>query len=801
VAEWHSRALAITETHRLAQISLANEALKDSSAYLSLLDFSRVEETFPRYRSALGQMVDERRALSSALGSSYYRAMRSTAEVTGDFSPRLAASLASDQISKSLLVTGPVAARKILASGGNAEEALRAATVATGRAVKRHVLNGGRGTVLNGVFEDSKAKGWVRVTDGMPCAFCAMLASRGAVYKSGNTAAGTRRETNTGAFKVHDGCGCSVLPFWSADADYALGRSVELRDQYNAAIGSGKDMDARDRRLAFRRAWERKNPPTRNRPVRPAQVIEALAEEPANLAIVPEPFPEWRNKWEAAKAKLPAEGSQVGRIPLTEAQYAERVRAVKAEIAQSKARVTELESLSKRVGSRPYEALEPALQDEAQKFLRYRVAGSLRASLDADLENARNFVKMSEQKLATIPRYTDDLLDPDDFMSGPGAVAESHLAAVIEAGAALDEEITRRITQKILGSAGEVSKTIPPQLKTLRAERAALLEKVADGLEQGTQPALDYLAKRGYLKEATMKDLLARSNGADPLWESFTLWQKANARAISGWNDAQIRSNELLGRIVSLEKQLEEGARLLAGEAPDFTLPSYARALREATIEVLSEIRPMGNTRAPMRMIPKGKFTEESLRDAMDFAEDSYPTEWGGRLKGWLANDRKVPEITIQGVDRGWNSGGTQIGLSKREIGPIDGDNGSFGVGVHELGHTYERVIDGLQRMEWAFSWKRGQTVTKKGVRKRSKKLPIYGNSKKERFYAGEWRSHYTGKIYGDTASANYEIFTTGIDSLMGGRTHFWSNDGVTVSPLGYDYEFRRLILGVLSVL
>ena len=52
--------------------------------------------------------------------------------------------------------------------------------------------------------KDALAVGWRRVSDGHPCAFCAMLASRGFVYHTAETAGSMNR--------YHNDCRCEIVP-------------------------------------------------------------------------------------------------------------------------------------------------------------------------------------------------------------------------------------------------------------------------------------------------------------------------------------------------------------------------------------------------------------------------------------------------------------------------------------------------------------------------------------------------------------------------------------------------------------
>ena len=78
---------------------------------------------------------------------------------------------------------------------------------------------------------------WTRVTVGTSCAFCTMLASRGAVYLSRESAGGTPSS------KFHDDCDCVVLPF--ADSGDIRGYEQTL-DACSKAYYDARNAIARD---------------------------------------------------------------------------------------------------------------------------------------------------------------------------------------------------------------------------------------------------------------------------------------------------------------------------------------------------------------------------------------------------------------------------------------------------------------------------------------------------------------------------------------------------------------------------
>lgn len=88
-----------------------------------------------------------------------------------------------------------------------AEDAFRATMGEMAARAHREVMRAGREKVQR------TAPLWRRVTDGKPCGFCAMLASRGPVYRSEATARGA-------GGRYHDHCGCTVEPHYGSFAEW-----------------------------------------------------------------------------------------------------------------------------------------------------------------------------------------------------------------------------------------------------------------------------------------------------------------------------------------------------------------------------------------------------------------------------------------------------------------------------------------------------------------------------------------------------------------------------------------------------
>jgi len=164
----------------------------------------------------------------------------------------------------SLRVTGPVAFKKKMekVSGRDLEPAVEKALVQKlfteageqmAAATMRHVAEGARQQVLENVKVDPVALGYLRVTKSTdPCFFCAMLASRGAVYTAESFKQADSLFTGDGPAKAHDHCACTLEPVYS--------RNTELPDVSREAAeiwgASTRGKSGRAAINAFRAAWE-----------------------------------------------------------------------------------------------------------------------------------------------------------------------------------------------------------------------------------------------------------------------------------------------------------------------------------------------------------------------------------------------------------------------------------------------------------------------------------------------------------------------------------------------------------------
>lgn len=98
---------------------------------------------------------------------------------------------------------------------GRREQLMRDAIKRAAGAAVRHVTSAGHRQIEDNVRADQLAIGWARTTKPGSCYFCAMLASRGFVYKEDSFTESNAKFEGIGEQKVHDSCGCGLRPLYN----------------------------------------------------------------------------------------------------------------------------------------------------------------------------------------------------------------------------------------------------------------------------------------------------------------------------------------------------------------------------------------------------------------------------------------------------------------------------------------------------------------------------------------------------------------------------------------------------------
>lgn len=242
----------LTEQHYQAQRRVRALALRD---YLRLWPmWTGEEKSFRRLTEATIVLVRAYQQSSAQVGAAYFDAFRLAEDPGGSARSWLADPMtpaAEDKLVAALFETGVKSLNRSLEGGRPPGAAMEVAFTNTSGVVTDYVSDGGRGSVMRSTANDEKAKGWGRVTDADPCAFCALLSSRGPVYISEDTA----------DFQAHGHCGCTAEPGY--EGTEWPGRSREFHDMYNEAIllarqnGTMATGTSNDLLNTFRRHYDR----------------------------------------------------------------------------------------------------------------------------------------------------------------------------------------------------------------------------------------------------------------------------------------------------------------------------------------------------------------------------------------------------------------------------------------------------------------------------------------------------------------------------------------------------------------
>lgn len=245
----------LADAFRAQQAYLAGVAIRDILAIWAQLDLGDVRASWPALRTALAALIRDRFAVNAAAGNAYFLQARSAAGVTEEI-PLLSLPPALDEelIDITLDSTGPWGLlARIKTATQTVPQAVENTGVILSGAGSRLILNGARQAILQSVQEDAAAVAWYRVTAADPCSFCAMIASKGAVFKSEQAA----------GFLAHNRCHCSAAPAFSAEDVKAL-RDNDLYQQWKQATRGYSGKNALN---AWRRYWESTHPGVLGAPV------------------------------------------------------------------------------------------------------------------------------------------------------------------------------------------------------------------------------------------------------------------------------------------------------------------------------------------------------------------------------------------------------------------------------------------------------------------------------------------------------------------------------------------------------
>lgn len=155
-------------------------------------------------------------------------------------------SLDTAALRKRLEIVGPIGFKRAIAAGRSEEDALRAMATNMAGVADEAVRNGDRDVVEMTARHGRGIVGWRRRIGARACGFCAMLASRGAVYSSKAVATYSQRGE-----RYHPHCHCWAEPVYRGEPDPP--EVWQLRHQWERVTAGHGGQDAI---RVWRRHWE-----------------------------------------------------------------------------------------------------------------------------------------------------------------------------------------------------------------------------------------------------------------------------------------------------------------------------------------------------------------------------------------------------------------------------------------------------------------------------------------------------------------------------------------------------------------
>lgn len=241
----------LTQLHRRRQLALRAKVVREVMTLWPAWQ-PKDPASFKAFEDAMVLLVQARAPQSAAIAANYLRAYRA-AELTA-LAPKDAiasvertfAALAEVPNEERIRTVVGASARggvyKALKAGQSFEQAMANGVVRVSGDVSRLVLLGGSDTITSEARR-SKLR-FARVTSGSPCGFCAMLASRGPVYWSEETA----------SFEPHGNCSCVPEIEYGEGYEWP-GHAREFRDlwQQTGDLGSFRSaLRARQAEMPFK---------------------------------------------------------------------------------------------------------------------------------------------------------------------------------------------------------------------------------------------------------------------------------------------------------------------------------------------------------------------------------------------------------------------------------------------------------------------------------------------------------------------------------------------------------------------
>lgn len=261
--------LAEAQAHQQAVADLTTLAQAELVTAWRSVDLADPEAVAGTLREVLPDLAAVYSLAGATLAADFYESLRDAARIGGSFAASLADTVSPERV-QALVGWGTA---PLFPPRGGTQPTVEAdpdkALSRLSGGLQRVVANADRDTIASNAERDPADATWARHASANACAFCALLATRGAVYASESAALrvggrGTDVATNVGRTRgrkakgvrargtqaigdrYHDDCRCVAVPEWP-DAPLEEAPYVQQwREKYNEAKVTGGKYGAID---------------------------------------------------------------------------------------------------------------------------------------------------------------------------------------------------------------------------------------------------------------------------------------------------------------------------------------------------------------------------------------------------------------------------------------------------------------------------------------------------------------------------------------------------------------------------
>lgn len=206
----------LVESHRQEIADVVAVAQADLAEAWAAMPLDDANATKSAATVVVSDIVATYGELAAGAGADWYSEARTEAGVRGSYTPRMEVPVIARQVATNVgWAVGPLF--------GEAKPDLALARMAG--VTQRLVANADRATILTNARRDPAGVRWYRGTSAKCCAFCAMAASRGAVYRS----------EESGGFKPHNNCRCFPVAIFPGESHQLPTYYDDFRSEYESA--------------------------------------------------------------------------------------------------------------------------------------------------------------------------------------------------------------------------------------------------------------------------------------------------------------------------------------------------------------------------------------------------------------------------------------------------------------------------------------------------------------------------------------------------------------------------------------